>query len=132
MNPKVKNIIIFASIFILAIVAYAVFFGKKSSTPSLQTTAGAPAAAVSPVAGNGVGKEFLATLLNLRNIRLDDSIFKNPSFTSLQDFELSLIQEANPGRQNPFLPLGVDQEPAPPPAPAPTPPPTPTPPPSTP
>jgi hypothetical protein len=113
MNPKLKNILIFGGIFILLVVGYIVFFGGNTqNTPALTTTGGttgASTAVTSPTSQSAVGKEFLTTLLNLRNIKLDDSIFTNPAFASLQDFELSLIQETNPGRPNPFLPLGVDQ-----------------------
>ena len=94
MKPLLKNILIFGGIFILLVIGYAVFFGGTSATA---------------VGGqNAVGAQFLTTLLNLRNIKLDDSIFTDASFVSLQDFELTLIPETNPGRMNPFSPLGVD------------------------
>ncbi len=123
MNPKIKNIIIFGGIFILLVAGYVIFFGKKTSTPALQTTSGIPttASSASPVGSAGVGKEFLDTLLNIRNIKLDASIFSNPAFISLNDFDLSLIQEQNPGRKNPFLPLGTDSQPSPTPAASPSP-----------
>ncbi len=119
MSSKIKNISIFVGIFILLIAGYYFFFGNKTSAPALQTTSGVPttASSASPVGNSGVGKEFLDTLLNVKNIKLDASIFSNPSFTSLHDFDLSLIQEQNPGRKNPFLPLGSDSQPAPTPAP---------------
>ncbi len=110
MNPKIKNIIIFAGIFILLVVGYVVFFKKDNTqTPALVTTSGvAGSSTQSTVAGGDVGREFLTTLLNLQNIKLDDSIFTNTAFLNLKDFELTLIQETNPGRTNPFLPLGTD------------------------
>lgn len=110
MKPLLKNILIFVGIFILLVVGYAVFFGGKSATPALVTTGGTTGASSATAVGgqNGVGAQFLTTLLNLRNIKLDDSIFTDASFVSLQDFELTLIPETNPGRMNPFSPLGVD------------------------
>ncbi|MCU0660620.1 MAG: hypothetical protein MUD00_03375 [Candidatus Pacebacteria bacterium] len=110
MQPKIKNIIIFVAIFALLVVGYVLFFGNKAETPALTSTAGisGSSTATTVTGTSDVGKEFLATLLNLRTIKLDDSIFSDPAFRSLQDFELALIPEANPGRLNPFLPLGSD------------------------
>lgn len=110
MNPKIRNIIIFAGIFALLVAGYVLFFGKPSAeVPALMTTSGtAGSSTANTVAGGEVGREFLATLLSLRTIKLDTTIFSSPAFLSLRDFELTLIQEANPGRTNPFSPLGVE------------------------
>lgn len=110
MNPKIRNIIIFAGIFALLVAGYVLFFGKPSAeVPALTTTSGtAGSSTASTVAGADVGREFLATLLSLRTIKLDTAIFSNPAFLALRDFELTLIQEANPGRTNPFSPLGTE------------------------
>lgn len=107
MNPKIKNLIIFSAIFILLVVGYVVFF-RGSSTPALTTTTGAALPAATAGAGVDVGQEFLSTLLNLKNIKLDDAVFNNPAFDKLQDYTITLVPEGNEGRLNPFAPIGTD------------------------
>lgn len=53
-----------------------------------------------------VSNEILATLGNLRTIKLDNSIFKEPLFMSLSDFGVA-IPPAAAGRRNPFAPVGA-------------------------
>jgi len=106
MNPKIKNILIFAAIFGIIAIVYAVFF-RKPAAPALVSTSGAPVEAPS-AAGSAVGQEFLSLLLNIRNIKLDDAIFSKPSLRSLQDYTITLIPEGNEGRENPFAPIGVE------------------------
>lgn len=55
--------------------------------------------------GAGVDQDLIALLFELRAIRLDDAIFSDPLFHSLQDFGQELVAEPI-GRQNPFAPLG--------------------------
>ncbi len=107
MNPKIKNILIFGGIFVLLIGAYLLFFRQKEVAP-LATTAGTPLPAATAVSESSVGQEFLALLLNLRTIKLDDSTFSNPAFNSLQDYTITLVPEGNEGRPNPFDAIGVD------------------------
>jgi hypothetical protein len=54
---------------------------------------------------SGVGSDLLVTLGSLHTIRLDESIFKRPDFTSLSDFGVS-IPPQDSGRRNPFAPVG--------------------------
>jgi hypothetical protein len=81
---------------------------------ALATTAGVPGAGVAIVpgatgeAGLAVGREFLSLLLNIRSLKLDDSIFSNQAFVALQDFSRPIPPDTNPGRPNPFAPLGAD------------------------
>ena len=49
-------------------------------------------------------KELVATLLALRAVKLDGTIFVNPAFVALQDFGTQIAPEPV-GRQNPFAPL---------------------------
>ena len=51
-----------------------------------------------------LSQNLLVTLQNLHTIKLDSSIFDDPSFQSLTDFGVS-IPTQNVGRRNPFLPL---------------------------
>lgn len=106
MNPKIKNLIIFSVIFILLVVGYVVFF-RGSPQPALTTTTGIPLPSATAPTGD-VGQEFLTTLLNLKNIQLNDSVFNNPAFSKLQDYTITLVPEGNEGRVNPFAPIGTD------------------------
>lgn len=56
------------------------------------------------VADNGPDGELVATLLALRAVKLDGTIFTDPAFTSLQDFSTQIVPEPI-GRPNPFAPL---------------------------
>lgn len=58
-----------------------------------------------------VSQGILVTLGNLRTIRLDDSVFRDPLFLSLSDFGVT-IPPAAAGRRNPFAPVGTDNAPA--------------------
>lgn len=53
----------------------------------------------------GPDQELIALLLQLKNIHLDDALFNDPLFKSLEDFGKELVPEAV-GRVNPFAPFG--------------------------
>jgi len=109
MNKVIKNILIVAVIAGLGIVGYSFFKKEKAVDTGLSTTGGLGATAGDTLATeNAVGREFLSTLLNIRSIKLDESIFENKTFLSLQDFSRKLEADTNPGRSNPFAPLGAD------------------------
>lgn len=57
------------------------------------------------VGDNGPDQELVATLLALRAVKLDGSLFSDPGFVSLKDFSTEIIPEPI-GRPNPFAPLG--------------------------
>lgn len=61
---------------------------------------------VTEVQGAGPDQDLIALLFELKSIRLDNSIFGDPLFQSLNDFGQELVQEPV-GRQNPFAPLGA-------------------------
>lgn len=118
MKSTLRVIIILAIVTVIGIVLYSIFF-KNSDTPatgnsSLSTTAGAPIADTANVSGaaladaEAASRDFLALLLNIRSIKLDDSLFANPSFATLQDLSRPINPDTNPGRVNPFAPLGTD------------------------
>ncbi len=120
--PKLKNILIFTGIAAVFVLIY-IFYIKESSpqenlvsSPSL----GLPASTNSSEFGAGalsetpvVAKDFLALLLNVKNIKLDDSIFSDPSFNNLHDSSITLIPDGNEGRPNPFAQFGNDEMSAP-------------------
>ena len=75
---------------------YAHFFGGGAE-PLLSQTA---TAATSPE-----DQSLITLLLQLKSIRLDNSIFSDNTFKSLQDFSQELVPEPI-GRVNPFASLG--------------------------
>ena len=111
--PKIKNIIIFTAVAAVFVLIY-IFFIKKDtdeatlvSSPSTPT----PVAAVSggePVVDASVTSDFLALLLSVKNIRLDDAIFADKAFESLRDSSITLVPDGNEGRPNPFAEIGSD------------------------
>src|SRR3989344_6464538 len=138
--PKARNIIVFASIAVALVLGYIFFLQpgeEEASLVSTENTGGAAAVATAPDAGISIGQDFLAILLNVKNIKLNDSIFSDGAFSTLRDSSIELVQDGTEGRSNPFAPLGnesgllapapVVQAPAPAPLPAPTPKPSPTP-----
>ncbi len=90
------------------------FFANQNATPStgLQTTSGLPDVTTS--SGDIVtsdptgGQDFLALLLSVQSIKLNDSFFTSKAFTTLQDFNRPIPPDTNPGRTNPFAPIGQD------------------------
>jgi hypothetical protein len=77
-------------------VAVLAWFGMTSSGPVPLLTSDTPA--------NAAGQELVETLLQLRAVKLDGTIFNEPAFMSLQDYSQPIIQEPV-GRENPFAPL---------------------------
>ena len=125
--PKIRNIIIFIAIAAALILAY-IFFTRQSpsqatlvSSPSTaadttSSTDGSAAATADtnlPSGDASVAQSFLTLLLNVKNIKLDDSIFSDPAFTSLHDSSIVLVPDATTGRPNPFAQFGNDVGPIP-------------------
>ena len=52
-----------------------------------------------------VGKDLLMALNRLNAITLDDSLFRDAIFATLNDFSVEIVPQAV-GRNNPFSPLG--------------------------
>lgn len=104
------------------IFAYLSFFKGSPQQPGLVPTPfnslilpgsglgppGGDSALTAPGAGSSITSEFLSILLNIRNIKLDDSILSDPAFKSLKDSSIVLIQDSEEGRPNPFAPIGTD------------------------
>ncbi len=53
-------------------------------------------------------RDLVETLLTLRAITLSGTIFTDPAFRTLQDFGTTIVPEPV-GRQNPFAPIGQQQ-----------------------
>jgi len=108
-----RNIIIIVVVVALGAGGYILFFqnNQNASTNALQTTTNTGAISTDGSAATGtdnVGQDFLTQVLNIQSIKLDTALFSNKAFTVLQDFNLPIPPDTNPGRQNPFAPLGSD------------------------
>ena len=94
-KSEIKNIIVFVVILGGLYFAYVFFF--KDSAP--------PTSTISPSGSGGeVSGDILPLLLQLQTIKLDQSIFSDPVFKSLENFSVELPHEES-GRPNPFAPV---------------------------
>lgn len=101
MTPKTKQIIVALVIIVAAFIGYNMFFvGGDSYDTALAPDAQNKAQFVD-------GQVILALLNKLERVTLDDSIFSDKTFRSLQSFKRELEGQVS-GRKNPFLPIGVE------------------------
>jgi preprotein translocase subunit SecG len=117
---EIKNIIIFVVI-ITALVLIYIFFIKPSSSDqsNLVSSSGASLPNVNGLSSETnaqntsslMTKDFLALLLNVKNIKLDDAILSDPAFSSLRDSSIILVPDGTEGRPNPFAQFGNDAVP---------------------
>lgn len=110
MMSKIKNSIIFIAISSVLVLSYFFLFKKDSQPAGLIVSA--PGTVENNVSGlatdSSVDRDFLPLLLSVKDIKLDDSIFKNTAFQSLVDSSIVLTPDNTEGRNNPFAPLGSD------------------------
>lgn len=114
MASTVKTAIIFVAIGVILILVYVYFIkadpeadgllSSATSTPALSTSTASPETALA--------QDFLSLLLNVKNIKLNDTLFSDVTFTSLRDSSITLIPDGTEGRPNPFAALGSDNVPA--------------------
>ncbi len=101
MNQKTKQIIIIIIVIVISFIGFKMFFANDEPTDVALVSEGTnPQVFVD-------GQAILILLDKLKQVTLDDSIFASPAFTNLVSFERP-IQSQVLGRQNPFLPIGVD------------------------
>jgi len=87
-------------IFVVALlVAAGIWIGLSSSSSSSSLLS------TESVGDNGPDQDLVATLLALRSVKLDGSLFSDPGFENLKDFSTAIVPEPI-GRPNPFAPLG--------------------------
>src|SRR3989344_5193887 len=94
-----KNSLFIPVLVILAVLIIAgyLYFSRGNTGAVLETQV--------KTADEVIGKDLLLSLLKLKTIHLDASLFKDPVFLCLQDWTIELVPQPV-GRNNPFLPLG--------------------------
>ncbi len=107
--------ILLIALVIIAIGAFGYWYATSTpsapaNTGALQSSNTALSGQTPALSGNDsvISDKFLALLLNMQTIKLDQSIFSDAAFTSLKDYSTTIKPEENPGRANPFAPIGVD------------------------
>jgi hypothetical protein len=92
---RYQSIILFAGAVIVLYGGYVFFFAPTSEEAFTATQT---------VGVLGSDQELIALLLELKSIHLDDTLFMDPLFKSLEDFGKELVTEPV-GRLNPFAPI---------------------------
>lgn len=105
MSKLIKKAIILVVVVIIIAIFWNIFSGKKANNASLTVIEG-DGSALALTDDTIVEDTFLGTLLNISSLSLNDSVFGDPRFSSLQDFTVTLIPQPL-GRTNPFLPAGT-------------------------
>jgi hypothetical protein len=114
--PKLRNILIFVIIALIFFLVY-IYFIKPTDDQAGLVSSGAGATLpnidgtttnANTLANSLITKDFLNLLSNVKNIKLDDSIFSDPAFNSLRDSSITLTPDGNEGRPNPFAQFGND------------------------
>jgi hypothetical protein len=121
MSKGLKIFLIFLIVVVFGAIGYVLLSGKEVPSLSsggaadspLETSTGEPVSGLTDqtareIDADQIGQEFLTQLLNIRTIKLREDIFSSPSFVSLVDFTIELVQPGNEGRENPFAPFGID------------------------
>lgn len=96
-----RNSIIAVAVVLLGVLGYVLFFGGAEEGALSRETP----------ATESVGRDLLATLLELKSIDLDEALFQHPAFRALSDFGVAIPPQPL-GRVNPFAPLGGTVAPA--------------------
>lgn len=113
MNSKqtIKKILIALFIAIAVLIAYSIFVGSEDGGPqgSLSSLLGTSTTGqISEQKSVLANAEILRILGSIQTISLDDDIFANPVFYELRDSNFRISSASEPGRPNPFLPIGFD------------------------
>lgn len=104
-----------AVLIVLLVVAYFMFFKGDEELPATGSLVAEQVGADGmPIASSdvdlGPGSDLLPFLFQLNSLKLDDSIFSDPVFLSLEDFTVEIAEQPQ-GRINPFAPLGRESRP---------------------
>jgi len=90
-------------IVIAVIIAGVAWYGLSGSSAAPASDLTSSATTASGPAGSA-DQTLVSTLLTLRTVQLDGTIFSDPAFTSLKDFSTQIVPEPV-GRSDPFAPL---------------------------
>ena len=110
MTSTIRNLIIFIGIGAILVMIYIFFIKPGPETPDLTSSGDAttlPDASTTTSPDTTIQK-ILPLLINVKNIKLDLSIFNDRAFTTLHDSSIVLVPDGNEGRPNPFAPIGTD------------------------
>lgn len=120
-GPNKKLLIFLGLAVVIAIVAAVVLGGGGSSTPQTGLVTSSPTGQVvtpGTIANdpqsqaNQRSQELVVLLRSVSSLSLDDAVFLNPVYGILEDISSQLPPDRNPGRRNPFLPIGEEPGPA--------------------
>ncbi len=95
MSKTLKILLIVA---VVLIVGFAIYYLTSGSDESTLTSTGGD----STVSTTESTTAFLSTLLSLNKIKIDASLFQNPTFSKLQDNTVPISNDGVVGRPNPF------------------------------
>ena len=106
---KIKNIIIFLGVGAVIFLGYYFFIKEDPETGNLITYPNAPLSGA-PTESAAIGtNDFLTLLLSVKSIQLNDNLFSDVAFTSLDpSHSITLVADGSEGRPNPFAPLGAE------------------------
>jgi hypothetical protein len=110
-----SSIFILVVVILLVVGALIYFFVGGSNTAAAQSsslvstnTGKTTGLVVATTGASNTGDQVVSLLRNLSTIQLSDAVFQNPGFGLLQDISIALPPVVNPGRRNPFAPIGND------------------------
>jgi hypothetical protein len=107
MTSTIKNIFSLVLIAGLLVLAYIFFVQKNENGPALVSLFGNSSSPNESDQNLANTKNFISLLLNIKDIRLEDSVFSGQVFSSLKDSSIILTSDGNEGRSNPFAPIEV-------------------------
>jgi len=97
-KTSTSAIIIIVIIIVVALAAYFYYEGGNN-------TASSSLESVPAGTGSGeIGSRVLVLLNQIRDLKIDASLFSDPAFLALQDYSIQIPQQ-NVGRLNPFAPI---------------------------
>ena len=101
---KYKTILIVIVVVVVGGMAYNSYFGGEGGSILTSDLTSGSESAVS-----AADTDLLTLLLDIRSVKLDDSIFSEETFRSLEDFSQEIVPEPI-GRENPFIPTDLSGE----------------------
>ena len=118
MKKTYKKFLIVSTVFIIVGIFYSYLSNEVKSNEIVSVAYGSSLASSAAEAENtsalaSLGDKitsdisFLTSLVSLKKITIDTTIFTNQSFNSLRNNSVELVP-VSPGRQNPFAPIGND------------------------